>query len=531
MINQNMTQVCVYLVGAGPGDVGLITQKAIELLRKADVVIYDYLAAPALLAYTKEATEKIFVGKKGHSKHITQDDINDLLIRVAREQAMLANDTAQKDAKKIIVRLKGGDPFLFGRGGEEALALHEARIPFEVVPGVTSGIAAPAYAGIPVTHRGIASTVTFVTGHEDPTKNESAIDWKSLARMVLAGGTICFYMGMKNLDLIISRLQEGGLTKDCPIGLVQWGTTTRQRSLLASFDTVARRVAEEKFGAPAIIVVGDVVTLSKKLEWYENKPLYGKEIVVTRSRKQASNLVKDLQEEGAQVFEFPTIEFSKPDSYEPLDQALARLETYDWVVFTSVNGVDAFFDRLQGDARLLSGICVAAIGPSTKARLKTYGIIADAMPSNYRGEAVFAAIEEVCRRTNMSLSGSKILLPRAAVARVDLPMMLKDAGAVVDVVPVYKTILPEHALVDELVSKLKSNSLAGITFTSSSTAENLISLLKEDAVLLKNVTLFSIGPITSATLKHHGLFNIVESSIYTIDGLVDSINKTLGMRV
>ncbi len=525
MPDDKLLQISIYLVGAGPGDVGLITQKAIELLRRADVVIYDYLASSALLAYAKDTAEKIFVGKKGHSKHITQEEINELLVRAAHKQASLIDDNAKKDEKKIIVRLKGGDPFLFGRGGEEALALHEAHIPFEVVPGVTSGIAAPAYAGIPVTHRGIASTVTFVTGHEDPTKNESAIDWTSLAQMVLSGGTICFYMGMKNLELIINRLQRGGLDKDCPIGLVQWGTTTRQRTLLASFDNAIQRVAEEGFGAPAIIVVGDVVNLSKQLAWHENKSLYGKEIVVTRSRKQASNLVKDLQERGAQVFEFPTIEFREPDSYEPLDKALSQLEHYDWIIFTSVNGVDAFFDRLEGDARMLSGIRIAAIGPSTKARLKEQGIIADAMPSNYRGEAVFEAIEDACKRDNIDLKGSKILLPRAAVARVDLPEMLTEAGAEVDVVPVYKTVLPQGVLVEELVDKLKQGAISGITFTSSSTAENLIKLLKDDAPLLKNVTLFSIGPITSATLRRLGFENSIESSIYTIDGLLDLIEE------
>ncbi|MDO4890658.1 MAG: uroporphyrinogen-III C-methyltransferase, partial [Coriobacteriaceae bacterium] len=358
-----MSGVCVYLVGAGPGDVELLTLRGARLLEQADIVVYDYLANAALVGRVKPGAEAIYVGKKGFSAHVTQDEINAIIVEKARE--------LEKRGGGTLVRLKGGDPFVFGRGGEEALALAAAGIAFEVVPGVTSGIAAPAYAGIPVTHRGIASSVTFITGHEDPTKNASAIDWAALARLAGKGGTLCFYMGMRNLELIAERLVQNGAPASTPAALVRWGTTNAQQVLVATLNDVAPRARAEGFGAPAIILVGPVASLRERLAWFENRPLFGRTIVVTRSRSQASVFSAQLRGLGADVVEFPTIAFSEPDDFGPLDAALAQLDAYDWLVFTSVNGVDAFFARLAraaqtgqarfADARALAGARVAAI--------------------------------------------------------------------------------------------------------------------------------------------------------------------------
>ena len=505
-----MNAATVYLVGAGPGDVGLATIRCLELLRQADAVVYDYLASPELLDEVPEAAQRIYVGKKGFSEHIGQDEINNLLVQTARDVA------AQGGTR--IVRLKGGDPYLFGRGGEEALALARAGVPFEVVPGVTSGIAAPAYAGMPVTHRGIASTVTFVTGHEDPTKNESHIDWTALASLAQAGGTLCFYMGMRNLALISERLRGAGVPEAFPVALVQWGTTARQRTLVSTLAEVDAAAREAGFGAPAIIMVGETASLHEELAFFEKRELLGKRLVVTRSRTQASSLVGRLAELGADVIELPTIAICEPDDYEALDAALAHLADYDWIVFTSVNGVDAFFARLDGDARALAGSRVAAIGPATAERLKGYGIVADALPSEYRGEAVFEAMASVC-----ALDGARVLIARAQEAREALPHMLQEAGAQVDVAAAYKTVVPANVDAADLAARLRSGEIDGVTFTSSSTARNLVALLGDDASALRDTTLYSIGPITTSTLREMGFERIVEACEYTIPGLISAI--------
>ncbi len=512
-----MKAATVYLVGAGPGDSGLITVRGRELLQRADAVVYDYLASPALLDVVPATAELVYVGKKGFSAHLSQEEINELLIEKAREVAACGG--------RSVVRLKGGDPCVFGRGGEEALALTRAGVPFEIVPGVTSGIAAPAYAGIPVTHRGIASTLTFVTGHEDPTKDESAVDWTALAKLVQAGGTVCFYMGMRNLGLVTERLIAEGLEGDVPVALVQWGTSARQRTLMTKLLEAERAAAQAGIGAPAVILVGEVARLRDELSWYEERPLFGQRHVVTRSRSQAGVLVRKLRDLGADVFEFPVIEFTEPDDSVPFDLALTHIASYDWVVFTSVNGVDAFFGRLSSDARALATARVAAIGPATAARLKCHGIIADAMPSTYRGEAVFEEMERVACEQGQTLDGARVLIPRAQEAREALPELLRAAGAVVDVVVAYKTTLPSDADADELVSQLEAGEIDGVTFTSSSTVCNLITLLGERASVLRKTKLFSIGPITSATLREKGFDDIAEADEYTIDGLVEIIQE------
>lgn len=534
--------VKVALVGAGPGDPGLITVQGRALLRRAAVVVYDYLANDALLAQVPADAELIPVGKKGFTQHLKQDQINDLLVRKAR--------ALQAAGGGLIVRLKGGDPFVFGRGGEEALALSRAGIPFQVVPGVTSGVAAPAYAGIPVTHRTLSSSVTFVTGHEDPTKDASALDWTALARLLGKGGTLCFYMGMHNLDKIAERLMAAGARADVPAALVRWGTLPAQRSLVAPLSQIAQVARDEGFSAPVIILVGPVATLHETLGWYEHLPLFGRRIVVTRSRAQAPAFMARLRDLGADVRSLPAIECVPPESYAALDAALARLDSYDWIVFTSANGVERFFARLQermpagrpADARALSHARIAAIGPATAAHLREYGIIADAVPATYRGEAVCAAMQQVCEASGGTLAGARVLLPRAQVARRALPDLLRRAGAHVEVVPVYQTVVPHGESAESLARSLREGRVDAVTFTSSSTVRNLLALLDEAvagdeaaapaggdsavaasgraaARMLADCELFSIGPVTSAALREAGLTRIHEAETYTIEGL------------
>lgn len=351
-----MRRPIVYLIGSGPGDPGLMTVKGLARIAEADVVVYDYLANPVFLEGAREDAEIIYVGKKGFTEHVTQEDINALLVAKALE-----------DGGKSIARLKGGDPFIFGRGGEEALALVDAGIPFEVVPGISSGYAAPAYAGIPVTHRGITTEVAFVTGHEDPTKPDSDIDWEHLAKGV---GTVCFFMGVKNLPSIVENMVANGRPASTPVALIRWGTTPQQEVLIGTLEDIVAKVQAAGFKAPAITVVGEVVKLREKLAWFETRPLFGTTVVVTRARTQASALSSQLRDLGAEVLEFPTIEIVDPEDFEPIDSAIRNLDVYHWLILTSVNGVERFFDRLEfadKDGRALYGLRVAAIGPATAA--------------------------------------------------------------------------------------------------------------------------------------------------------------------
>lgn len=507
--------VTVYLVGAGPGEAGLITVRGRELIERADVVIYDYLANPELLELAPAAAERIYVGKKGFEKHITQEEINSILVKTARE--------LDERGGSIVVRLKGGDPFLFGRGGEEALALVQAGIAFEVVPGVTSGIAATAYAGIPVTHRGLASSVTFVTGHEDPTKSESAIDWGALANLIIRGGTVCFYMGMRKLPYITAELMRWGVAGDMPAAVIQHGAGPRQRTAVSTIAGIADAANAAGLGAPSIIVVGAVAKMRESIAWFEDKPLFGKRIVVTRGKLQSHALTARLSELGANVLEFPTIEIANPDDSTGLDDAVNHLSEYKWLVFTSVNGVDAFFKRLTGDARALAGMLIAAIGPATAKRLAQHGIVADVMPDEYRGETVFAAIAEEAKRRGLDLKGTRVLIPRAQKAREALPELLREAGAVVDVVAAYKTIIPTQSGKDEFAGLLEAGQLDAITFTSPSTAHNLVKILGGDTHLLQGMTLCSIGPVTSAALRDLGIEPTLEAAEYTTEGMVKAM--------
>ncbi|NPD31035.1 uroporphyrinogen-III C-methyltransferase [Eggerthellaceae bacterium zg-1084] len=519
----------VALVGAGPGDGGLITVRGRELLSRADCVVYDYLSNDSLVKLAPAHAEVVYVGKKGFEPHIGQEGINRILIEKAREldaaherAADVPHRAEQGWATPLIVRLKGGDPFVFGRGGEEALALREAGIPFEVVPGVTSGVAAPAYAGIPVTHRGVSSSVTFVTGHEDPEKNVSAIDWQALAALASKGSTVCFYMGMRNLGSIAERLRAHGCAADLPVALVSWGTTVRQRSLSSTLDAVCADAAQARMEAPVMIVVGRAVSLRDRLAWFEQRPLFGKRVLVTRTRSQAGALSRLLEQEGAQAVELPVIEVAEPQSPEALMDAACAVGSYQWVAFTSVNGVERFFDALSQrahgprDARALGNARVAAIGPATAQALRVRGVVPDALPDEYRAEAVHDALREAGL-----VSGDRVLIPRAREARETLPEALRALGCTVDVVEAYRTVMPSQTQADELVEQLRAGLIDAVTFTSSSTVRNFLQLLgNRNRSLLEGVGLFSIGPITSDTMRAEGLAVTAQADEYTIPGLV-----------
>ncbi|CAN2044835.1 uroporphyrinogen III methyltransferase / synthase [Candidatus Magnetomoraceae bacterium gMMP-1] len=496
----------VYLVGAGPGDPDLITVKGIDCIKNADVLVYDYLASPSLLKNAEHA-EIIYVGKQGGDHTLAQDKINDLLVEKA-------------SADKIVTRLKGGDSFIFGRGGEEAEVLVNAGIPFEIVPGITSGIAAPAYAGIPLTHRNFTSTMAFITGHEDPTKKESNISWPSLAKGI---GTLVFFMGVKNLPNIVKQLITHGKSSKTPIALIRWGTTARQQTISGTLENIVEKVQAAGLKPPAIIVVGKVVSLREKLKWFEKRPLWGHSIVVTRARKQASNLINKLSELGADCIECPTIEVVPPKNQEPVNEAVNKLNEYDWLIFTSVNGVSFFFNSLFAlgkDVRALKDIQTASIGPATAKRLMDFGLKSDIIPKTYRAESIIEAFE------NKDVKDKKVLLPRAEEARPILPAELRKMGAVVDEITAYRT-KPDDKNANILLDRLKEKSIDLVSFTSSSTVKNFKALLPLEnfSSLMENVTVAAIGPITANTAKELGFEVHIVAEEYTIPGLIAAILK------
>jgi uroporphyrinogen III methyltransferase / synthase len=484
--------VTVALVGAGPGDPGLITRRGAELLAAADVVIHDRLGTDALLDLAPATARRISVGKAPGSVDATQDEINALLVKHGR-------------AGRAVVRLKGGDPFVFGRGGEEAEALAAAGITFEVVPGVTSAVAAPAYAGIPVTHRGLSSHVTIVTGHEDPTKGHTDVDW---ARLAAAGGTLVILMGAARLPAIATALLAGGLAADTPVAAVHAGTRPEQRTTRATLATVDDLAVT----APAAVVVGAVASLD--LGWFEQRPLFGRTIVVTRAREQASQLRADLTGLGARVVELPAIRV------DPLPVALPPLDAVDWLVLTSANGVAALFDRgitpAGGDARTLAGVRVAAIGPGTAAALARYGVRADLVPDRFVAEALLDAFPPP------AAPGARVLLARAEQARDVLPDGLRRLGYHVDLLPLYRTRVAEAD--PTTLDEVRRGSADAITFTSSSTVRNFVQLV---GPLDPQPLVVSIGPVTSATARELGLRVDAEAPTHTIDGLVGTLVDTL----
>ncbi|AFQ43226.1 uroporphyrinogen-III C-methyltransferase [Desulfosporosinus meridiei] len=498
-----MSKGYVYLVGAGPGDPKLITIKGSECIAKADVLVYDRLASRRLLTLARPDCELIYVGKSPDRHTLRQEEINQVLVDKGLEG-------------KIVTRLKGGDPFVFGRGGEEAEALLKAGIQFEVVPGITSAIAVPAYAGIPVTHRDLTSSFAVITGHEDPTKNETSIHWDHLAQ---SHGTLVFLMGMENLPLIAQKLMENGKKPTTPVGIIQWGTRPEQRTLVGQLDTIAEEVKKQNFTNPSIIIVGEVVSLREKLQWFEKKPLFGQRIVVTRARHQASVLTQEIEALGGEAWEFPTIDIAPPTDNAALINAIKNLREFQWLIFTSVNGVEAFFDELsiqERDVRELIGVEIVAIGPATQASLEKRGLRAAYVPEEYKAEKIVEGL------TSRVAKGQKVLLARAEEARDVLPVSLKAMGVEVSDVPVYKTVLG-GANSGELKRMLAEQEIHKVTFTSSSTVRNFMELLDGEISLLNGVLLYSIGPITSATARKLGLTIYKEAKEYTIPGLVNAL--------
>jgi len=499
----NQESGCCYLVGAGPGDLGLVTLRAKQLIQRAQVIVYDYLCNPEMLQWAPETAEIIYAGKKAGAHTLKQDEINALLVELAR-------------AGKQVVRLKGGDPFLFGRGGEEAQALAAAGIPFEVVPGVTSAIAAPAYAGIPVTHRGITSHVTFFTGHENPAKTESSIDFDALTKM---GGTQVMLMGVERIEAVAQKMMEHGVRADLPVALIRWGTTGRQEVICGTLQDIAQQVAERNFAPPAIAVFGEVVSLEKELHWQDQRPLAGRRIVVTRTRKQAGALSGQLRDLGAEVIELPTIRIEPPSDLRAFAELVQDAHAYDWIVFTSPNGVTSFFEmfyKLYDDARDIGGARIAAIGAATAQRVRSFHLKVDLQPEEFVAEAVVKEFKKEGDIENL-----RILIARAEEARDLLPKELGALGAIVDVAFAYRTVAETNDRT-EARSRLAREGADMITFTSSSTVENFLALGLPWPAGMK---VASIGPITSKTARDRGLTIGVEATRHDVPGLVEAIRR------
>ena len=494
----------VYLVGAGPGDPGLITVKGLKCLKQAEVIIYDRLVDERLLQEARPDAELIYVGKSPQHHALEQPQINELLVTKAQQD-------------KVVVRLKGGDPFVLGRGGEEAEALASNGIPFEIVPGVSAAVAVPAYAGIPVTHRGLASSFAVFTGHEDPSKEESRLAWDKLTT---AADTLVFLMGVANLAQIAAELIKNGRPPTTPAALIRQGTTPQQRTLVGSLENIATLAERENFQPPAVFLVGEVVKLRQHLAWFDNRPLFGRRILVTRSRHQASALSQLLAERGALPVEWPTIEIQPIKDNKELDQAISRLASYHWLIFTSANGVDAFFQCLTGkgrDVRALKGLEIGAIGPATTAALKRWGLHPDFVPARYTTEDIALELE------GWGLSGQRILLARAEEVPPELVQGLARLGAEVHQVAVYRTVPAE------VISPAKEMLLKGdidvVTFASSSTVHNLVALMGEGWPAQNKAKVACIGPVTAATAIQTGLKVDIVAKEHTIAGLVEAIEQ------
>lgn len=507
-----MSEGVVYLVGAGPGDPKLITMRGLELIKKADTIIYDRLVAQKLLAFARPGAEIIYAGKEPGCHALKQEDICRLM-------------TEKAGNGKVVIRLKGGDPFVFGRGGEETEALYEAGVRFEIVPGVTSAIAAPAYAGIPATHRDYASTLAIITGNEDPLKNDSNIAWD---RIATGADTLIFLMGMANLEEITQRLIKGGRSPQTPVALVRWGTRPEQRTLAGTLADIYGKAKGSGFTNPAVIIVGDVVLLRNKLKWFENKPLFGKKILVTRTREQAAALSEIFEDLGGETLEFPTISIAEPEDYAPLDQSIMELRNFNWVVFTSVNGVLSFFKRLRyhrKDIRELYNARLCAIGPKTRESLEKYGLMVEYIPGEYRAEEIAVGL-----RGKLTY-GERVLLPRAAGARKALPEALSEMGAVVTEVAAYRTV-PAAGNGAALKEMLGKGEIDLVTFTSSSTVQYFVEMVGSQFLnaLQRKFTTACIGPVTAGTARELGLQVDVVAEEYTIEGLVKTIIKNVKLQ-
>ncbi|MEO8602198.1 MAG: uroporphyrinogen-III C-methyltransferase [bacterium] len=502
----------VFLVGAGPGAPGLITLDGVRALQRADIVVYDYLASPRLLDHAPPQAERRLVGKHGGGQRTEQALITALLIEQAR-------------AGRMVVRLKGGDPFVFGRGGEEAAALAAAGVAFSIVPGVSSAVAVPAYAGIPLTHRDLASSFTVLTGYEYPDKGELAVHWDAVAQR---GNTLVFLMTTRQLGANMAKLLAHGVPPETPAAVVRWGTTAEQETVVGTVATIGEMVIARRLQPPAVAIVGQVVGLRESLAWVEQRSLFGRRIVVTRPRAQAAGFIDALSDLGADVVACPTIEIVAPESWGPLDAAIDRLESYDWLVLTSANGVQMFFDRLRvrgRDVRALHRARLAAVGSETAAAVAARGLLVDVVPEEFRAEAVAAAM------TAAAIAGARVLLPRAAVAREVLPVMLRAAGAVVDEAASYRSVAPSRDL-RELRALVAERAVDLVTFTSSSTVTNFVALLGADAAaLLADSPAGCIGPITADTARAAGFRVVVQPRTYTVAAFTAAIERHFGEQV
>lgn len=521
-LRENQTKLgTVYLVGAGPGDPGLLTLRGKELLQRAEVVYYDHLIHPALLKFCPQARLH-YVGKVGFGNQVGQQEISQNLVEAAQHHA-------------VTVRLKGGDPFIFGRGGEEAQALAAAKIPFEVVPGVSSISAVPAYAGIPLTHREFGSSLAVITGHggyessdesgDGGKKSEGEsrslpqdLDWAALAKM----STLVILMGVKNLPEIVSQLLAAGKDPETPIAAIAWGTYPKQKTIKCCLRELTKLYEKSGLDNPSVVVVGEVVRLRESLSWFENRPLFGKRILVTRTRQQASELSERLWELGAEPVEFSTLILQDPETWKPVDQAIQKIEEYDWILFTSVNGVERFFARLQGlgqDIRALHGAQLGAVGPATARALEAKGLQVARQPAEFTTDALAESF------SSAEIQGKKILIPRAQEARQEILHLLKKRGAQVEVVPVYQIEKPHYTSGQWKDFHLEA--LDALSFASSSTVQNFYDLLKETSALqsLLQTPAICIGPITAARAQALGFTKIHEAQEYTIAGMIDALLK------
>ncbi|MFQ6122349.1 MAG: uroporphyrinogen-III C-methyltransferase [Dehalococcoidales bacterium] len=495
----------VYLVGAGPGDPGLISKKGLECLTQADVIIYDRLLDERLLDLASPQAERIYVGKATGQHTMEQNEINQLLVEKAK-------------GDKTVVRLKGGDPFVLGRGGEEAEVLANNHIPFEVVPGVSSAVAVPAYAGIPLTHRKLASSFAVITGHETSDKNGSNIAWAKLATGV---DTLVFLMGMRNLPKIVEQLLAHGRPPNTPVAVIKDGSMPNQKTIVGNLTDIVARVKSHHFHPPAVIVVGEVVRLREKLRWFDNRPLFGKRILVTRARHQASVFSRLLSERGAQPIELPAIDIKPTANTKELDRAISNLEQYHWVVFTSANGVEAFFQRLYNlnlDTRTLKNVKIGVIGPATAKALKKKGIVPDYLPDVYTSQGFVAGLGKY------DIAGQRFLLPRADIADKELAEGITQLGAEVHEVTAYKTV-PATEAISPAKQMLLSNKIDVITFTSPSTVSNLVAVLGGNRETINSVKIACIGPKTADKAASAGLRVDIVASEHTIPGLVTAIEQ------
>jgi uroporphyrinogen III methyltransferase/synthase len=505
----------VYLVGAGPGDIGLLTIKGLRCLKKANVVVYDFHLNAQVLNYINHDAEFIYAGKRGGHHTMTQDEINGVLVQKAKEG-------------KVVCRLKGGDPFVFGRGGEEAERLSSEGIEFEVVPGVSSAVAAPAYAGIPLTHRLYSSSFAVIPGYEDATKTDSAIDWSRLATGV---GTLVFLMAVKNVDIIVQKLIDNGRSPDTPVAVIRWGTRPDQKTVVSTLGSIAALIKEKDIKPPAVMVVGEVVKLRDSLKWYEKKPLFGYRILSTREHGEGFESLSDL---GAEVIEFPTIEVVPPASYEGLDRSIEKIRDYDWLIFTSRNGVKYFFRRFfekNRDIRDLTGINICAIGIKTAEAIKKYGLKVDLVPDEFQAEGLiyaFLKVRKAKKKGGTTFKGMRFLLPRAEKAREIFPEKIRELGGEIDVPATYGTIKPEsHG--KRLRRFLREGRISVATFTSAATFNNFREIMgKEADELLKKVAIAVIGPVTAKAVEKAGLHVDIMPGEATIESMVEEIIKWTG---